>query len=685
MSEGFVAPEADRVQGAGEGGFVAPPEQRVRQPLPAGSRHSVMREADPLYRPTMGERVLLGVQPALQAAGGIAGATVAEALAVRADPTLLSPTRWKELFAVGATGGALGAEGGKQAGELIEDAYYHSFGRSVGERALDVAVDVPTDIATSGIFSAAGRGLRGLASRGIKGTLTSPEGMEMGQMLRREKLLPETGSEGNLLGMVFSRKDPRTGLGPLVYGKTGQMMAELQKRLPIISGVWHQALDQSEDVISREQAKLHMQVGRGREFSEAQAVAEKALGRSAKPGVEPVAGAVFEHMTALADDKYLQVKGLYEMPVDYSDVKQWAMGKLKILQAQSVTSPGRAENIKLMEEILGKGAKPAEAAQMLQKINQSTGADAFHLSLGMKNSEPFWDAKEYRSSLLAKARGTQSPASMSQEAADVIDHAMDKSAAKSLAPAEYKAWRAGNAIWRDMKQSQAFAQSFMEGNFAQKLQRDVVGGVQGTEERLKFLKKMLTKEQMGEINSTLHYQMGLESKGAAEGSARMFDPVAYKRNYVNARPEVLDEIYGKVGTPLRDATERWVKIGGAIEHTGSLKEGKGVWWVAGGVEATVAAAGYLAAGSPGAAASALFMPTAGYMSAKLMTNARFVNWLVDGAKPSAMTAAGFAAHMARLGPIYTEEVALRGALSDYIESRRKMFPRNQQEAEKGRR
>jgi hypothetical protein len=225
-----------------------------------------------------------------------------------------------------------------------------------------------------------------------------------------------------------------------------------------------------------------------------------------------------------------------------------------------------------------------------------------------------------------------------------------------------------------MAADREYVDTFMKGDFAQGMYRDFVNGDQGVAGKIEFTKKNLSPSQFKEFQSMMFHQMGLESKTAAEGAEKSFSAVALKRNWVNAQEEAKTALMGKNDEPLRKALDRWSKVGGQVDAVKALKEPSGSWYVAGGAEGAAAVIGYAASGSPGAAASMLLLPTAGFGAARLMTNARFVNWLADGAKPAALTAKGFASHMSKLAMIYEVEPSIRDALHEYMTEKKRIMP-----------
>lgn len=626
-------------------------EQALRNPE---FRHSQEREYTPAYKTTAAERAVLGIGPNLEFAGGLAGGALG--------------ARYGGPVAEAATAG-VGAAIGHEIGETAESLYYGE-GKSILQRLGDAATTVGMQTMLPMLPAAAKtEGVNAIKAAGNR-IFRGKEAREAGELMKDLGIVPEekaardgiTGRIKDFLGIDV----PKTALAPLQMGRGGQQVVELQKRLPYTSGIWHEAIDETQDLIRKQAAKQHKALGGTKSLADAT--------KAVEGGIASTIG----ELEALAADNYAKVPGIEKFPVDIGSVKGEALAQWR-KESMKVPSESRQANMHLLQDILTRGMGPEERAQTVKLLEQYAGRDLppeFVEKLMLQNSVSFEEARAMRSSLYERARGREVQAPLSRHFGGKVDSAMDSSMARGMAPESYEGFRLGNKFWGEARKAEADADElFRSSTFGQEILRGFSSGSEDVAGKLRFTMKMLSKPEQDAVKSSMFYNLGLETGAAAEGEAREWSAEVFKRKWVMGSKEAKEALYSKEQIA---ALDKWAKLGGRLEKTGALDEQKGIGYFALGAGLTgVAGATYMLTGDWRGAAMTLMLPASGALSARLMVNPRFVNWLTEGAVPETLTAKGWSKHLTRLASIYTAEPAIRPDLQEYLEEKKKQVPKGE--------
>lgn len=639
-------------------GFRIGDYQEIRAPRTPASREQALqvrefrrspeRERTPEYATTQGERAVLGIAPGLEAAGTLAGGL----LGARGGPLT-------EAFGAAALG-----EVGREIGESAENLYYGDKAPSILQRLGDAATTIGAQTVAPYLPGAIKQKAAGVAERSAMKLFRGKEAKETGELMKDLGIVP---GEGKGFKDFLGIDAGRTALAPLQMGRGGQQFVELQKRLPYTSGIWHEAIDDTQALIRKQAEKQHKALGGTKSLEDAT--------RAVGGGVASTIG----ELEALAGDAYKKVPGIERFPVDIGAVKAEALAQWR-KESMKVPSESRTANLKLLGDLLTRGMGPEERQQTVGLLEQHAGRELppeFVEKLMLKNSVSFEEARAMRGSLYERARGREVQAPLSKHFGGKVDASMDSSMARGMAPENYEAWRTGNKFWAEAKKAEAEADEvFRSSNFGQEILRGFASGSEDVAGKLRFTMKLLSKPEQDAVKSSMFYNLGLETGAAAEGEAREWSAETFKRKWVMGTKEAKEALYSPAQI---SALDKWAKLGGRLEATGALKESSGIGYFAMGAGLTgVAGATYALTGDWRGAAMTLMLPASGALAAKMMVNPRFVNWLTEGASsPATLTAKGWAAHMSRLVSIYILEPAFRPEIDAYLQEKKQAVPQGE--------
>lgn len=198
----------------------------------------------------------------------------------------------------------------------------------------------------------------------------------------------------------------------------------------------------------------------------------------------------------------------------------------------------------------------------------------------------------------------------------------------------------------------------------------VFGGIKDGGSKLRTLRRNVKPEEWDMVAGSTLWKMGQATPGQQGASGNLFSPATFLTNWNAMSPEAKASMFG--GTryaTLRPQLDRLVRVSAAVKDTAATRNtsntGRSL-----AVLGLLGSAGTLATGDvQGGAAAIAGGIVAPRVTAKLLTNPKFVNWLADTAsKPANYN--GWGASMGRLVAIAKGEPDIREEIYQYVAAMR---------------
>jgi hypothetical protein len=172
---------------------------------------------------------------------------------------------------------------------------------------------------------------------------------------------------------------------------------------------------------------------------------------------------------------------------------------------------------------------------------------------------------------------------------------------------------------------------------------------------IRGIMKTLDPEQKEFVQGTITKRMGLANSGEQDAAGEVFSPNKFLTEWNKLSPEAKANIYEK---PKIEAIDNLNKVISQIKNTSKAKQSSNnlpylSWAGLGGLTVANPAAGLGAVGGA-------------HISANMMTNPRFINWLARA--PKAKTPADISKHINQLSKIAASNPAIREDTLDYLKS-----------------
>lgn len=198
----------------------------------------------------------------------------------------------------------------------------------------------------------------------------------------------------------------------------------------------------------------------------------------------------------------------------------------------------------------------------------------------------------------------------------------------------------------------------------------VFGGIKDGGSKLRTLRRNVKPQEWDMVAGSTLWKMGQATPGQQGASGNLFSPATFLTNWNTMSPEAKASLFG--GTryaTLRPALDRLVRVSSAVKDTAATRNtsntGRSL-----AVLGLLGSVGTLATGDiQGGAAAVAGGIVAPRVTAKLLTNPKFVNWLADTAsKPANYN--GWGASMGRLVAIAKGEPEIREEIYQYVAAMR---------------
>lgn len=598
--------------------------------------HSVPLNSEPLpwekdYQPFQGANDLLpsgqtsGVENTIiPMAARITGGALGAAAGLPGGP------------ATALVGGVLGAEGAGQYADIIMDKR-RGIVKTPGQRAQDAAANMAVDASTQGLFSGAGN-LAQRSLNAIRGSLAAPNAAE--RIADLEKL-----------GI------PLEGAAPIAGSPTTQKIVEGERRLPISSNIWKQAIDKTRQGIGKAADNIASSLGittdpaaagailkQGVSEYEARSLAEaEKLYKSAYGNVNPqqllsqgFQSAQSSRPVVQSLTQSPQLMKLDDLPVNIAPVKQ---------EAQNI-----AEEIKRGAI----GTPPAWIGRILEK----------------PDVVDFLTARTMRFDLARAGRGlTEEVAGQTRGAAQRLagttDQVMEQWATK-LDPTGFSAFRKANEFYKSRAATLDLIGEIADSPTGIQAWTTATAGTNKDPTRLIAIKDNLKPEQWNEYVAARIRDMSLETKGGGTTPVKEFSPERFLSSYRDLTDAVKDTMFGKKGAQLRDNMEMLGRVSGYTKESQLMRD-------PGTASALITAGGIMSAPAvflTHPVISALSYGSAGgslYATSRLMTDPEFVKWIAHAAVLKPTNFSGIAAQVTRLSTIVSAKPYLAPNIKDYLD------------------
>lgn len=507
--------------------------------------------------------------------------------------------------------GALGSQVGEQGVSVINQMFRgQKDPRGAVERMVDTTTGVAADVALPGAAGALGRGVR----RGGAAVLNPVRNRLTGRGAR------ET------LGEFAEAGIPTAGnVGAITGNRAIQGAESALAGLPSSARTMQVAAAKTQQALSNELDRIVTGIGAAR--------TKLTAGRQIIKGVKTFAGDIRKR----GGEAFNKIKIDPAAPIPMNNTQ-------KFIGEDLATFEG-------VEEI-GEFVIPAQFTKIFRAIEKNGGSlnweqlKRFRTSVGEKISNPML-INDASTAELRRFYGA-----LSEDMGG---------AAKQAGGTVFRDWKRASAFWSaSMKRLESVGR-VIKSDVGEEAFNAATARAKDGPTLLNSLKKSLPKEQWGDFTAAMLHRMGLAKAGKQGAEGGLFSASTFLTNWNSLAPESKAVLFGQ-SNPVRSSLNRLARITGSLRDVDAVANvsGTGARNVINNIlQGHIGASVGVIAGSPGLAAAGV-ATTLGLplLTAKMMTNPRFVKWLANGIAINPTNFNGMAAHLGKLASVKAREPEL---------------------------